>query len=60
VIAFFDASALTYLIEARAPFAGAVRAKLSALAGRHPGMGTAVSRLSARRGLERRPGFLMP
>lgn len=46
MIAFFDASALIYLIEGRAPFAGAVRSRLSALAGRHPGMGAAVSRLS--------------
>jgi predicted nucleic acid-binding protein len=36
VIAFFDASALIYLIEGREPFAGKVRKELSALAKRHP------------------------
>ena len=46
MIAFFDASALIYLIEAREPFAGTVRATLSALASRHPDMGAAISRLS--------------
>jgi len=46
VIAFFDASALIYLIEGREPFAGAVRASLQTLADRHPGMKAALSRLS--------------
>lgn len=46
MIAFFDTRALIYPIEGREPFAGAVRAELAALAGRHPGMGAAVSRLS--------------
>lgn len=46
MIAFFDASALIYLIEGSEPFAGRVRAQLAALAEAHPEMGAAVSRLS--------------
>jgi predicted nucleic acid-binding protein len=46
VIAFFDASALIYLIEGKEPFAGKVRKELAALAGKYPDLGAAVSRLS--------------
>jgi predicted nucleic acid-binding protein len=46
VIAFFDASALIYLIEGREPFAGKVRKELTAVAKNYPGLGTAVSRLT--------------
>lgn len=46
MIAFFDASALIYLIEGKEPFAGRVRAKLAAIAQAHPRIGSAVSRLS--------------
>jgi predicted nucleic acid-binding protein len=46
VIAFLDASALIYLIEGAEPFAAAARARLSALAGRHPDLRMAVSRLT--------------
>jgi predicted nucleic acid-binding protein len=46
VIAFFDASALIYLIEGSEPFAGRVRNQLAVLAEAHPDMGAAVSRLS--------------
>lgn len=46
VTAFFDASALIYLIEGREPFASSVRATLQALHARHPQAGVAVSRLT--------------
>jgi len=46
VIAFFDASALIYLIEAKEPFAGKVRKELAAVAKKHPDIGAAVSRLT--------------
>jgi predicted nucleic acid-binding protein len=46
VIAFFDASALIYLIEGKEPFAGNVRKKLAAAARRYPDLGSSVSRLS--------------
>lgn len=46
MIAFFDASALIYLIEGRQPFAGAVRTSLRTLTARHSDLGAAVSRLS--------------
>lgn len=46
MIAFFDASALIYLLEGKAPFAGRVRAELAALESTHAGVGAAVSRLS--------------
>lgn len=46
MIAFFDANALIYLIEAKAPFALKVRESLSELARKHPNMRLAVSRLT--------------
>lgn len=46
MIAFFDASALIYLIEGKEPFAGRVRSQIAELTGKHPGIGAAVSRLS--------------
>lgn len=46
MIAFFDSSALLYLIEAREPFAGKVRKELTAVAKKHRGIGAAVSRLA--------------
>lgn len=46
MIAFFDASALIYLLEGREPLASRVRAVLAATAQTHPGVGAAVSRLS--------------
>ena len=46
MIAFFDASALIYLIEGKEPFASKVRKDLAASASKHPGMGAAVSRLT--------------
>jgi predicted nucleic acid-binding protein len=46
VIAFFDASALIYLVEGAEPFAGRIRSALAHLTTKHPKMGAAVSRLS--------------
>jgi len=46
VIAFFDANALIYLIEGREPFAGRVSRQMAAWNSQHPGIGTALSRLS--------------
>lgn len=46
MIAFFDANALIYLIEGSEPFASRAQASLAALEQAHPGIGTAVSRLS--------------
>jgi predicted nucleic acid-binding protein len=46
VIAFFDASALIYLIEGAEPFATRVRENLAHLAARHRKIGAALSRLS--------------
>lgn len=46
MIAFFDASALIYLIEGDEPFAARVRDRLAVLSNEHPGIGAAVSRLS--------------
>lgn len=46
MIAFFDASALIYLIEGAEPFAAKVRRELTAATKRHPDLGAAVSRLS--------------
>lgn len=46
MIAFFDASALIYLIEGKEPFAGKVRRELAASARKHPEIGAAVSRLT--------------
>ena len=45
MIAFFDASALIYLIEGKEPFAAKVRKELAAIAKKHPDLGAAVSRL---------------
>lgn len=45
MIAFFDASALIYLIEGGPPFAQRLRAELSRWAKIHPDAGAAVSRL---------------
>ncbi len=46
MIAFYDASALIYLIEGAEPFATRLRKELAALVKRHPDLGGAVSRLS--------------
>lgn len=46
MIAFFDASALIYLLQAREPFASRARSELQALHAAYPGMASAVSRLS--------------
>ena len=46
MIAFFDASALIYLIEGAEPFASRVRSALVQLTTKHLKMGAAVSRLS--------------
>ena len=46
MIAFFDASALIYLIEGKKPFGSKVRKELTAAAKEHPDLGSAVSRLT--------------
>jgi predicted nucleic acid-binding protein len=46
VIAFFDTSALIYLIEGREPFAGKVRKELTSVAKKYPDLVAAVSRLT--------------
>ena len=46
MIAFFDASALIYLVEGAEPFASRVRSELAQTARKHPNMGAAISRLS--------------
>ena len=46
MIAFFDASALIYIIEGAEPFATRIRKELAAAAKRYPELGAAVSRLS--------------
>ena len=46
MIAFFDASALIYLIESREPFASKVRKELAAITTKFPDLATALSRLS--------------
>ena len=46
MIAFFDASALIYLVEGNAPFADRLRTELARWARRHPEAAAAVSRLS--------------
>ena len=46
MIAFFDASAVIYLIEGAEPLAGRMRAELGRLVNRFPNLGAAVSRLS--------------
>ena len=46
MIAFFDASALIYLIEGKEPFTGKVRRQLAGASKEHPDLGTGVSRLT--------------
>lgn len=46
MIAFFDASALIYLIEGKEPFATKVRSELAGAARKHPDLGSGVSRLT--------------
>jgi len=46
LIAFFDASALIYLIESAEPFGTSVREALVQAAEEHPNLGAAISRLS--------------
>jgi len=46
VIAFFDSSALIYLIEGKEPFASKVRTELAALVKKHPELGVGLSRLT--------------
>lgn len=46
MIAFFDASALIYLIEGVEPFADRVRGELANAEAKYPGLGAGVSRLS--------------
>ncbi len=46
MIAFFDASALIYLIEGVEPFGTNVRTALAQAVAEHPGLGAAMSRLS--------------
>jgi predicted nucleic acid-binding protein len=46
VKAFFDASALIYLIEGKEPFSTKVRKALAAVEKKHPDLGAAVSRLT--------------
>jgi predicted nucleic acid-binding protein len=46
VILFFDASALIYLIEGKAPFAAKVRKELAAVLAKQPATVAAVSRLT--------------
>jgi predicted nucleic acid-binding protein len=46
VIAFFDASALIYLIEGQEPFSSNLRKELAAAARKHPALGAGVSRLT--------------
>lgn len=46
MIAFFDTSALIYLIEGKEPLATRIRKELAALAKKHPKLGAAVSRLT--------------
>lgn len=46
MIAFFDASALIYLIEGADPFAARLRKELAAASKKYPDLGAAVSRLS--------------
>ncbi len=46
MVAFFDASALIYLVEGAEPFAGRVRAELALLRQSDRNLGMAVSRLS--------------
>ena len=46
MIAFFDASALMYLIEGKDPFAGKVRKELATATANYPNLQAAVSRLT--------------
>ena len=46
MIAFFDASALIYLLEGKEPFAGKVRRELAAVTKKYPDLGAALSRLT--------------
>ena len=46
MIAFFDTSALIYLVEGAEPFARSVRAELARTAKKYPKLGAALSRLS--------------
>lgn len=46
MIAFFDTSALIYLIEAKDPFASKVRKELATVAKKYPDLRVAVSRLT--------------
>ncbi|MCM2308550.1 MAG: type II toxin-antitoxin system VapC family toxin [Sulfuritalea sp.] len=46
MIAFFDASALIYLIEGADPFAARLRKELAAASKKYPDLGAVVSRLS--------------
>lgn len=46
MIAFFDTSALIYLIEGAEPFAGRVRTEMAAAVAAFPNLAAAVSRLS--------------
>ena len=46
MIAFFDASALIYLIEGKEPFGSQVRAELAAAVRQYSWLGAAVSRLT--------------
>ena len=46
MIAFFDASALIYLIEGKEPFATKVRKELAAAARKYPELRAAISRLT--------------
>jgi predicted nucleic acid-binding protein len=46
VIAFFDTSALIYLIEGKEPFATKVHKELAATVAKYPGVVAAVSRLT--------------
>ena len=46
MIAFFDASALIYLLEGKEPFASKVRKELAQAAEKHRDLSAAVSRLS--------------
>lgn len=46
MIAFYDASALIYLIEGKEPFGGKVRKELATVARKYPDLGSAVSRLT--------------
>lgn len=46
MIAFFDASALIYLLEGKEPFATRVRVQMTALQQAHPRIRVALSRLS--------------